>query len=156
MSDSLPPKDCRGYFMLPQHTEHGENGYYTYGTPEHGAGQYAHPRLLSLICMIEHIWQGRDNRKIGIGNMSLFDGVKYKGHDGHRSGLDVDVRLFRKDGQEAGVDRFDKHYDRDATALLIDMFFHSGMVQVIYFNGDIPGVTPRKHHDNHFHVTVKP
>jgi penicillin-insensitive murein endopeptidase len=156
MSDSMPPKDCRGYFMLPQHTEHGENGYYTYGTPLHGARQYAHPRLLSLICMIEHIWQGIDNRKIGIGNISLFDGPAYKDHEGHKSGLEVDIRLFRKDGKAEAVERFDKQYDRDATARLIETFFHSGMVQVIYFNDDIPGVKPRIYHDNHFHVTVKP
>lgn len=126
MAESLPPKDCRGFFMLPQYTERGANGYYTYGTPAHGAGQYAHPKLLSLICMIEHIWQGQDNRKIG------------------------------KDGKPEAVRRTDKQYDRDATALLIEMFFHSGIVQVIYFNGDVPGVTPRIHHDDHFHVTVKP
>lgn len=156
MSDSLPPKDCRGYFMLPQHSEHGENGYYTYGTPEHGAGQYAHPRLLSLICMIEHIWQGRDPRKIGIGNISLFDGATFDPHKGHIDGLDVDIRLFRKDGKPEGIRRTDKQYDRDATALLIEMFFHSGLVQVIYFNGDVPGVTHRIFHDDHFHVTVKP
>lgn len=147
-------KDSRGYFVLPQIPE--QAAYYTYGTPPGGAGQYAHPKLLSLIFMIEHRWQGIDDRKIGIGNISLAGGIKYPDHSGHRSGLDADIRLFRTDRQQAPVTRFDEQYDREATARLIDIIFGSNIIQVIYFNDlQIPRVKPLARHDDHFHVTIK-
>ena len=150
----LQPKDTRGYFVLPQNPE--QAAYYTYGTPPAGAGQYAHPKLLSLIFMIEHRWQALDDRKIGIGNISLAGGVKYQDHKGHRSGRDVDIRLFRKDRQQAPVTRFDQQYDRDATETLIDLFFQAHIIQVIYFNDlTISGVRPLARHDDHFHITIK-
>lgn len=36
----VQPKDSRNYFMLPQAPENA--GYYVYGTPLQGGGQYAH------------------------------------------------------------------------------------------------------------------
>ncbi len=155
MAQSLP-QDSRGFFMLPQAPEQSGYGFYTYGTPANGAGQYAHPKLLSLIAMVEHRWQGIENRKIGIGNISLAGGGRFDPHEGHQSGLDVDVRLFRKDGREAPVSWTQPQYDQEATAKLIAMFFESGIIEVIFFNDiGIPRVKPRSHHDNHFHVTVK-
>jgi penicillin-insensitive murein endopeptidase len=149
----VQPKDSRGHFMLPQIPE--QAAYYTYGTPPGGAGQYAHPKLLSLIFSIEHRWQGIDDRRIGVGNISLPGGVKYKGHKGHRSGLDVDLRLFRKDRQEARVTRLDEQYDREATAKLIKIIFEFNIIQVVYFNDlQIPGVRPLARHDDHFHLTI--
>ncbi|GAB3443386.1 hypothetical protein GCM10027320_34580 [Massilia solisilvae] len=149
----VQPKDNRGFFMLPLKPE--DVGYYTYGTPAGGAGQYADPRLLSLLLSIEHRWQGIDDRQIGIGNISLADGTKFPPHSSHRSGRDVDIRLFRKDGKHAPISRFDEQYDQAATASLIAMFFESGIVQVVYFNDPmIPRVKPAKHHDDHFHVTI--
>jgi penicillin-insensitive murein DD-endopeptidase len=150
----LQPKDSRGYFMIPQIPE--EAAYYTYGTPAGGAGQYAHPKLLSLLFMVEHCWQGIDDRKIGVGNISLAGGGKYKDHKGHRSGCDVDIRLLRKDRHEAPVNRFDKQYDSESTAKLIEIFFESGIIQVIYFNDlQVPRVRPLVRHDDHFHVTIQ-
>ena len=150
----LQPKDTRGHFVLPQRPEGA--AYYTYGTPPEGAGQYANPKLLSLIFMVEHRWQALDSRKIGIGNISLADGAKYPDHKGHKSGLDVDIRLFRKDRLQAPVTRFDPQYDKDATATLIGLFFESSIIKVIYFNDlAIAGVKPLSHHDDHFHITIK-
>ena len=150
----LQPKDSRGYFNLPQRPEGA--AYYTYGTPPSGAGQYAHPQLLSLLFMVERQWQNIDSRKIGFGNISLAGGATYSGHNSHRSGRDIDVRLLRKDGKELGVTRFDPQYDRDATAQLIRIFFEFSYIQVIYFNDPtIPRIRPLIRHDDHFHVTIK-
>jgi murein endopeptidase len=148
-------KDSRGFFKVPQNPEQGGHGYYTYGTPARGAGQFAHPRLLSLLNFIEHRWQGLDDRKIGFGNISLAGGVKFDPHEGHQSGLDIDVRPIRKDGLEIPVRWTEPQYDREATAKLIGMFFASGIIKVIYFNDlKIARVKPRFKHDNHFHVTI--
>lgn len=150
----IQPKDSRGYFMLPQKPEGA--AYYTYGTPPSGPGQYAHQKLLSLIFMIEHRWQALDDRKIGIGNISLAGGDHFPPHDGHKRGRDVDIRPLRKDRKSAPVTRWDQQYDRDATAKLIELFFESHIIQVIYFNDlTIPRVKPASYHDDHFHITIK-
>jgi hypothetical protein len=134
--------DSRGFFMLPQSPE--QSGYYTYGTPARGEGQFAHPKLISLVCLIEHRWQSLDTRKIGMGNK------------GHRSGLEVDIRILRKDGNHMPVNRFDPQYDHASTAKLIQLFFESAIVQAIYFNDlRIRGVQYARNHDDHFHITVR-
>lgn len=150
-----PIKDSRGFFKLPQNPEQGGFGYYTYGTPIAGAGQFAHPKLLSLLNLVEFRWQGMDDRKIGIGNISLAGGAKFRPHEGHVSGLDVDIRLMRKDGRQLPVRWTEPQYDRAATEMLICLFFESNLVKVIYFNDPkISRVKPRFRHDNHFHVTI--
>ena len=148
-------KDSRGYFKLPQNPEQGGYGYYTYGTPGLGAGQFAHPKLISIINMVEHRWQGMDDRKIGFGNISLADGEKFDPHKGRQSGLDVDIRALRKDGKQLPVKWTDAQYDREATTQLINLFFQSCAVKVIYFNDPkIHRVMRRFKHDDHFHVTI--
>lgn len=152
--EDLPSTDTRGFQMLPQGLE--QVGYYTYGTPGGGAAQFAHPRLLSLLYRIESLWQAEDDRKLGIGNISQAGGTKMKDHRSHRSGLEVDVRPLRRDGENMRVTRFDKLYDRDATAKLIGLFLDSGEVDVVYFNDlRIRSVKFLMGHDDHFHVTVR-
>jgi murein endopeptidase len=151
----VQPKDARGYFMLPQRPE--GVGYYVYGTPQNGEGQYGHPALLSVLFFVEREWLARDKRKFGIGNISLADGATYGKHHSHVDGLQVDVRALRLDGAQMGVSRCQHGlYDRDATARLIDIFrSHPSVVQVLFNDTSIPGVTPWVGHDDHFHVGVR-
>jgi murein endopeptidase len=90
----VQPKDSRGYFMLPQAPE--EAGYYVYGSPEQGAGQYAHPATLTLLFFVERDWQAVDSRKFGVGNISLAGGSEFKPHHSHMDGLQVDVRPYER------------------------------------------------------------
>lgn len=159
----VQPKDSRGYFMLPQAPE--DAGYYVYGTPDRGRAHYASPRLLSVIFYIEREWQAIDDRKFGIGNISIAGGLPYDEHRSHQKGIEVDIRPIRKDnlvGQGARVTRFDSAHDRDATIKLIRLFADHPMVKIIYFNDDkvqqvIGGsrVKSLKRHDDHFHVDLK-
>lgn len=154
MPIGLQPKDSRGYFNLPQAPEGA--GYYVYGTPGNGAGQYAHPVLLSVLFFVERQWQTIDRRKFGIGNISLADGPKYQDHGTHKDGLQVDLRPIRKDGQHIAVTRFDGQYDRDATAKLIEILFSHPSTKTVLFNDtSIPGVRPWVGHDDHFHVAIR-
>lgn len=140
--------DTRGFLMLPQGPE--QVGYYTNGTPGGGAARFAHPTLLSLICRVESFWQAEDGRKLGIGHISVAGGTKMKDHRSHQSGLDVDVRPLRQDGNNLRVTRFDKLYDHDATAKLVGLFLDSGEVDVGYFNHlRIRGVKFLVGHDDH-------
>ena len=86
----IQPKDSRAYFMLPQAP--ADCGYYVYGTPTGGAGQYAHPDMLSLLFFVERAWQAQDVRKFGIGNISKAGGPLFKPHSTHRNGLQVESK----------------------------------------------------------------
>lgn len=146
--------DKRGFFMLPQGYEGG--GYYSYGTPSEGRGQYAHPRLISLIQEVASHWTSLDTRKFGIGNISLADGVPFAPHRSHMSGLDVDVRPIRTDGRCIPCTFRDRMYDREATAQLIALFRRFAEVKHVLFNDvKIGGVIRAAHHDDHFHITIK-
>jgi penicillin-insensitive murein endopeptidase len=147
-------KDDRGFFVLPQAPE--DAGYYTYGTPPNGAGQFGHPALFSVLFWVEREWQAMDARRFGIGNISLANGVKYKKHSSHKDGLQVDVRALRTDGQHAGVWWQHAGYDHTATARLIAIFRSHPSVRTILFNDpEIHGVTPWVDHDDHFHVNIR-
>lgn len=151
--EDIPIQDTRGFFVLPQAPE--EAGYYVYGTPSRGRSQYAHPKLLTLIFQVEHRWGALDDRRFGVGNISLADGAIHTDHATHRSGLEVDIRPLRKDGKRLPCNRFDEQYDREATAKLITLFQQSSFVRRVLFNDVlIPGVKHAKHHDDHFHVDV--
>ncbi len=151
MSAFVEPQDGRGFFMLPQAPE--DSGYYVYGTPGEGAAHFTHPRLLSLLIAVEREWRAGENRKFGIGNISIANGVKFD-HQSHMSGLEVDVRPLRKDGKRIPVMYSDnKQYDRAATAKLIELFRANavGPIRIFFNDTKIVGVTPRFKHDNHFH-----
>lgn len=150
----LLTQDKRGFFILPQKYEAG--GYYTYGTPGHGQGQYAHSRMITMLLSVGHQWSQLDSRKCGIGNISLADGTEFKPHRSHRNGLQVDVRALRKDGRETPCSIFDAQYDRTATVLLINLFQRHPFVHRILFNDTtIVGVRPARGHNDHFHVELR-
>jgi penicillin-insensitive murein endopeptidase len=150
----LQPKDTRGYFMLPQAPE--DAGYYVYGTPGDGAGQFGHPALMSVLFFVEREWQAIDARKFGIGNISKAGGGKYGKHSSHKDGLQVDIRALRIDGRQLPVTRFQREYDHEATAKLIDLFFlHPSVKNILFNDSDIPGVQHWVDHDDHFHVDIR-
>jgi hypothetical protein len=149
----MTDKDNRGFFIIPQGPEEG--GYYTYGTPTGGAGQYADPHLMSFLLLLSHRWRGLDDRRFGIGNISKADGIVFKPHHDHRSGLEVDIRPLRKDGKECPVTRFHQQYDREGTRKLIGLAYGLGQVRVIYFNDTkIPHVRTCDGHNDHFHLAL--
>lgn len=154
----IQPKDSRAYFMLPQAPE--DAGYYVYGKidgrPSHGAFQYAPPSMMTAILRVEREWQALDNRKFGVGDISLAGGPANKDHKTHRTGLEVDVRPLRKDGLHFPVTWDQEEYDHDATLRLVELFRTFVPVELIYFNGpDIPFVIKKVKHDNHFHVKLR-
>lgn len=150
------PMDSRHYFMLPQAPE--DAGYYVYGkfkgVPSRGASQYAHPSLITAILRVEREWSLLDQRKFGVGDISLAGGPNHPEHGTHEEGIEVDVRPVRKDGQHIPVVWNDeKNYDLDATSRLIGLFHAYANVKIVYFNDPrIPFVKNWPSHDNHFHA----
>lgn len=86
----------------------------------------------------------------------MSEGVKFKPHGTHRSGLEVDIRPLRVDGRRMPCTYRDHVYDRAATAKLIDIFRRVADVEFILFNDiRIRGVKAADTHDNHFHVAIR-
>ena len=76
----IQPRDQLGHFMLLQAPE--EAGYYVYGNIKGVPGtghlaQYAHPNMLTVIFQVEREWQAIDDRKFGIGNISVAGGLRF-------------------------------------------------------------------------------
>lgn len=158
MTQESEPQDSRRYFKVPQAPE--DAGYYVYGQldgkPSKGTYQYASATMLSAILCVEREWQLIDDRKFGVGDISLAGGPKHKDHATHRSGLDVDIRPIRKDGKHEPCRWWDEEYDHHATQRLIELFYIHSPVVLIYFNGpNLPMVRKRVKHDNHFHVQLR-
>jgi len=153
-----PTQDSRGFYMLPRSPE--ESGYYTYGMmdnkPDRGGYQYAHPIMMQAILRVALEWQAIDRRRIGIGNISRADGFDDRDHGSHKNGLQVDIRPLRKDGREIPLVWTDKqHYDREATAKVIELFRLFSPVKFVLFNDtSIPFVKWAPKHDDHFHVAL--
>lgn len=162
----IQPRDQLGRFMLPQAPE--QAGYYVYGNVKGISGtghlaQYAHPNMLSVIFWVEREWQATDDRKFGIGNISVAGGLKYD-HATHMKGIEMDIRPVRKDkmvGQAARCSYRDKTvYDQVATIKLVCLFLQHPLVKLIYFNDPKvrevcgPRVKPWPDHDDHLHIEL--
>ena len=98
-----------------------------------------------------------------MGDISRYGGGPLPPHKSHRLGVDIDIRLMRNDGREAGVTYQDAAYSRALTVELIRAIQANGVlrVKVIYFNDptvirSVPGVKEQKGHDNHLHVRFDP
>jgi penicillin-insensitive murein endopeptidase len=147
----LPASNQCGFVQLPQNPTGG--GYYTYGTPTRGAGQYGLPDTIDLI---RKVATRQTDQPFGVGNISLADGGRFKPHKAHRDGAGIDIRPMRPDAAQVPTDWRRPDYDRAATQRLIDAFRATGIVRNIWFNDPaIKGVRPLKGHDNHFHVDVR-
>lgn len=168
MPDGVPiqPRDQLGRFMLPQAPE--DAGYYVYGNvgglPGTGhLAQYAHHNLLSMIFWVEREWQAIDDRKFGIGNISVANGRKYDHHT-HMKGIEMDIRPVRKDGMVGQAARCSYHdkalYDCEATIKLVRLFLQHPMVRLIYFNDDKVQracggrVKSWPDHNDHLHIEI--
>ena len=168
MSTGIPiqPRDQLGHFMLPQAPE--EAGYYVYGNVRGipGTGhlaQYARHSMMSMILWLDREWQAIDNRKFGIGNISVANGAKYE-HDTHMKGIEMDVRPLRKDGmvgQAARCSYQDKAiYDCEATIKLVRLFLQYPTAKLVYFNDDKVQracggrVTSCPGHNDHLHFAL--
>lgn len=150
---NIDVQDLRKFFMLPQGYEGG--GYYTYGRPGNGSSQYVHPQLLTLILRVANIWAQSEERKFGVGDISLANGPRHPDHNTHRSGLEVDIRPVRKDGRRMPCSIYSSDYDRAATAKLIGLFNDAANVRHVLFNdAKIANVRHAGGHNDHFHVAL--
>jgi murein endopeptidase len=100
-----------------------------------------------------------DAPRLGIGDLSRPEGGPFRGpvvgHASHQNGLDVDIRLVRRDGAEAAVDQ--SSYDPALTQALVDRLVARGASLVLigpslHLHGPPEVVMPWPNHDDHLHV----
>lgn len=94
--------------------------------------------------------------RVGVGNISRDGGGPLPPHKDHKRGIDVDLRVPRKDAKEEGATWQDSAYSAARTRLLIEIIRRNSVmpIRTIFFNDpNIAGVTPLSGHDNHLHVS---
>jgi conjugal transfer mating pair stabilization protein TraG len=109
-------------------------------------------------------WVARGGAPVNIGDISRAGGGDMPGHETHETGRNVDIRPFRRDGQNEPVNWRSPDYDRNATREWIQMMRERNPQARVLFNdpelireglaqrGDRPGAP--QHHDNHLHLIL--
>lgn len=141
-------------------------GYYTYDPatqrPPGGADRtWGTARLVHELLELGAWWSKAHPKapRLGIGDLSREHGGPFTGpvvgHVSHQNGLDVDIRLPRRDGAEAAVDP--ATYDRALTQAVVDRLVAQGASLVLVGPGlDVRGpsgiVMTWPNHDDHIHA----
>ncbi len=141
-------------------------GYYTYDpstseVPSPAWRRHGTDHLVRQIIAVGTWWrEGHPRRpRLGIGDLSRPDGGLFGGpgvgHASHQNGLDVDIRLPRRDGVEGRADP--GNYDRELTQALVGRLIDQGATLVLVGPSlDVTGrgsvVVRWPNHDDHLHV----
>ena len=139
-------------------------GYYTYNPatqePPGGADRtWGTAMLVRQVRAVARWWAaGHPGApRLGIGDLSRETGGPFTGpvvgHSSHQNGLDVNVRLIRRDGAERAVNP--ATYDRALTQDLVNRFIAAGATNIFVgphldLHGSVVMVWPD--HDDHIHV----
>lgn len=135
-------------------------GFYTYnpqtGEPPGGPERrFGSERLVRNLVELGEWWNRThpNQPRLGIGDLSNRDGGPFRdAHMSHQNGLDVDIRLPRKDGVEGAA--HPGNYDRELTQAVIDRAASQGAELILVGpNLDVHGpVTIWPNHDDHLHI----
>ncbi len=140
-------------------------GYYTYNPntqvyPNDPNRRYGTDRLVRDLAALTAWWnvQHPKGPRLGIGDLSWRSGGRLDNHASHQSGVDVDIRLPRRDGVEGAANP--GNYDREMTQEIVDWWLAHGDVEYIFYgpNLEITGnarVMVWPNHDDHLHVRVR-
>lgn len=141
-------------------------GFYTYDpasqqTPGGIERQWGTDMLVRQVLTLGHWWAARypNQPRLGIGDLSRPEGGPFHGpgvgHASHQNGLDVDIRLPRRDGVEGPATA--GNYDRALTQALVDRLVAQGAELILIgpsldLSGPAGVVVRWPNHDDHLHV----
>jgi hypothetical protein len=134
-------------------------GYYTYDprTQEFPGGaetRFGTAGVIREMLMLGRWWAATypDAPRLGIGDLSRRYGGPIDGHASHQSGLDVDIRLPRRDGVEGPATQYS--YDRGKTQALVDRLNAQGATLILKgYDLSLDGpVVNWPNHNDHLHV----
>jgi len=153
--DSATWRQLLGHFELPAFGK-WLCGYQAGNGPAHWGTGAAIGQIRAAAVSLVNRGYGR----IAVGDVGLEHGGDIPGHETHERGLDVDVRMMRRDDRQCqwgGTYRMSV-YDRTATRALVKAIRAAapGHVKLIYFNDPVlirEGLTRfYPGHDDHLHV----
>jgi hypothetical protein len=142
------------------------DGFYTYNpatqkSPGGADRQWGTAGLVREILELGRWWARRhpNEPRLGIGDLSKPEGGRFSGpgvgHASHQNGLDVDIRLPRRDGVEGPVTA--ANYDPRLTQQLVDRLVAQGAELILIgpsldLRGPAGVVVRWPNHDDHLHV----
>lgn len=142
------PKEGPGFYTYSPYTEVFPN------SPER---RYGTQELVRHVIAAGKWWKRTHPRqpRLGIGDLSRKDGGRFDNHVSHQNGLDVDIRLPRRDGREGPANP--GNYDRALTQEIVDFMLDQGATYIFYgpnlqVNGPAGRVMVWPNHDDHLHV----
>ena len=137
-------------------------GYYTYDprtqrAPGGLGTRWGTTHLVRELLALGEWWHRThpDAAPLGIGDLSRRHGGTIDGHSSHQNGLDVDIRLARRDGQQAPANP--STYSRDLTQDVVDHMAARGASLILIgpsldLTGPSGVVTRWPNHDDHLHI----
>ncbi len=141
-------------------------GFYTYNPntqsyPNAANRRYGTDRLVRDLVALGKWWEANypDAPRLGIGDLSWRTGGRIDNHASHQNGLDVDIRLPRRDGKEGGAGPW--NYSPERTQAVVDWWMARGGVEYIFYgpNLQVRGngrVMVWPNHDDHLHIRIRP
>lgn len=110
-------------------------GYTVYNRHPVGSNQFGKPHVISQLILLGRKWfEIAPNVPFSIGDISNFGGGHMRGHIGHLSGLEVDIRPLRRDRLNKPVHILNAMYDQDFTIILIRHIWRYCKIDHILFN----------------------
>ncbi|RDH44055.1 penicillin-insensitive murein endopeptidase [Zooshikella ganghwensis] len=127
---SSRPKSKTSFIQMPA----GGRGFYTYTSAKRAWGK---PRLVYGLQRVAAAWKKEKPTwgEIGIGDISFQKGGFIRGHASHRKGIDVDIRLIRKDGLRQGSTIYKNSYSYKRSREFLNSYLQKYFkVNLVFFN----------------------
>jgi murein endopeptidase len=117
---------------------------------------WALPKVVAAVQEVGREFHQQERTPFWVIDMGKEWGGRHGKHLTHRCGLDLDIRPVQKKFENAGLTYGSSNYDREATGVLVDLFFRHGAEVILFNDGDLKttrgAVTPATNHHNHLHV----
>ena len=124
----------------------------------HGSDRYGTAGFVAALKELALRWSASETVPISFGDMCRKNGPPFPPHRGHRSGREVDIRPFRKDGGNLPATWQSIQYDRLTTRRLIQLVKQHQPNALFFFNDpvliDAGLAKPLGGHDNHLHLQI--
>lgn len=123
-----------------------------------GSDRYGTAGFVAALQQLAQIWSTTETVPISFGDMSRKNGAAFPPHRGHRSGREVDIRPFRKDGRNLPARWQSAEYDRLTTRKFVQLVKEIEPNALVFFNDPVlidAGLAKRLGgHDNHLHLQI--
>lgn len=134
-------------------------GFVTFNRGTGGVNQFGQWSTIGALLRLANVWFSKGNHPLSIGHISKKFGGAFPPHKSHRTGLDVDIRPVRTDGENAAIAYTQQAYSQARSMDLLETIWRNAPVKLILFSDPVmvkAGLSkPFAGHDNHFHIRLR-